>query len=94
VTRYAAALAPGSCLVLSVLQSDSKAADEGLDTYSAKAAPVYSHPVAEITSFFGPLELVPPGLVDARQWHPGWELPAPPPRASHVIVGVARKQAG
>jgi O-methyltransferase involved in polyketide biosynthesis len=94
VTKYAAALAPGSCLVLSVLQSDSEAADEGLNTYSAKAAPVYSHPVAEIASFFGPLELVPPGLVDARQWHPGWELPDPPPRTSHVIVGVGRKQAG
>jgi O-methyltransferase involved in polyketide biosynthesis len=91
VARYAAPLAPGSCLVLSVLHADSEAADEGLGTYSSKAAPVYSHSVPEIASFFGPLELVPPGLVDARQWHPGWELPNPPSRDSHVIVGVARK---
>jgi O-methyltransferase involved in polyketide biosynthesis len=91
VASYAARLAPGSCLVLSVLHADSEAADEGLGTYSSKAAPVYSHPVPEIAGFFGPLELIPPGLVDARQWHPGWELPTMPARDSHVIAGVARK---
>jgi O-methyltransferase involved in polyketide biosynthesis len=91
VTGYAAALAPGSCLVLSVLHADSEAADEGLNTYSSAAAPVYSHPVPDIASFFGPLELVPPGLVDARQWRPGWDTANLPPRSSNVIAGVARQ---
>jgi O-methyltransferase involved in polyketide biosynthesis len=92
VARYVAALAPGSCLVLSVLHTDSEAADESLGTYSSQAAPVYSHPLPDIAGFFAPLELVPPGLVDARQWHPGLELSALPSRDSQVIAGVARKQ--
>jgi hypothetical protein len=33
VTRYAAALAPGSYVVLSVLHAESEAADEGLNAY-------------------------------------------------------------
>lgn len=92
VATYAAALAPGSYLVLSVLHADGEAADEGLGAYSSEAAPVYSHSVPEIASFFGTLELVLPGVVDARQWHPGWEFPNLPPRDSQVVVGVARRQ--
>jgi O-methyltransferase involved in polyketide biosynthesis len=89
VARYTAALAPGSLVALSVLHADSPAADESLGTYSSEAAPVYSHPVPEIASFFGPLELVPPGVVDARQWHPSLARNLPP-RESQVIAGVAR----
>ena len=89
---YAAALAPGSCLVLSVLQGDGEAADEGMKTYSSRAAPVYNHPVPEVVSFFGPLELVPPGLVEARHWDAGSCLPNSPPRGNHVIGGIGRKR--
>ena len=50
-----------------------------------------NHPVAEFASFFGSLELVPPGVVDAREWRPDWEQPVHlPPREGQVIVGVAR----
>jgi O-methyltransferase involved in polyketide biosynthesis len=91
VAGYTAALAPGSCLALSVLHANSQAARDSLSTYSSEAAPVYSHPVPEIASFFGPLELVPPGLVDARRWRPDWELLSLPPRENQVIAGVARK---
>lgn len=92
--RYVAALAPGSYLVVSVIHAaETEAAEEGLGMYSSKAAPIYSHPLPEIAGFFDGLELVPPGLVQARQWHPGWELPDPPPRDTHhVVAGVARKQ--
>jgi O-methyltransferase involved in polyketide biosynthesis len=89
--RYAAALAPGSCLVLSVLQGDGEAADEGMKTYSARAAAVYNHPVPDVVSFFGPLKLVPPGLVAARHWDPASDLPQSPPQGNHVIGGVGRK---
>jgi len=94
IARYTAALAPGSCLVVSVLQAaESEAGEESLTMYSSKAAPVYSHPLPEIAGFFDGLELVPPGLVQAREWRPGRELPSPPPRDSHhVVVGVARKR--
>jgi S-adenosyl methyltransferase len=45
----------------------------------------------EATTLFDGMELMPPGLVDARQWHPGRSaLPALPPREGQAISGVAR----
>jgi hypothetical protein len=66
-------------------------ADKGFGTYSAGATRVFNHSVPEFASFFGPLELVPPGVVDARAWRPDWEQAVHlPPRDGQVIVGVAR----
>lgn len=92
VAGYTAALAPGSYLVLSVGRGDSDTADEGFGTYSAAgSARVYNHSTEDFTSFFGPLEFVPPGVVDARAWHPAEEPRAPlPPRPGYAVVGVAR----
>ena len=93
VGAYTAALAPGSCLVLSVLHYDGDAADEGQRTYSSEVASLYMHTAGEVTSFFGPLDLVPPGVVDARRWGHGNGDPASlPPRAGYVLAGVARKR--
>jgi hypothetical protein len=76
--------------VLSVGRGDSDRADEGFGAYSAGATRVYNHSVPEFASFFGSLELVPPGVADAREWHPDWEQPEHlPPREGQVIVGVA-----
>ena len=59
VAGYAAALAPGSYVVLSVGRADDNDAARGFGTYSSAGAPqVYNHSVAEFTSFFGPLALV------------------------------------
>jgi O-methyltransferase involved in polyketide biosynthesis len=91
VARYAAALAPGSYVAASVLHADSEAADEGLSAYSSAAAPVYSHPMPDIASFFASLGLVPPGLVEARRWRPDREPENLPQRSSQVIAGVAGK---
>ena len=90
--RYAAALAPGSYVVLSVGRADGDEEASGFGTYSsAGAAQAYNHSVAEFTSFFGPLTLVPPGVVDAREWHPDGGQTAPlPPRPGQALVGVAR----
>ena len=91
VAQYAAALAPGSYVVLSAGRGDSDAADQGFGAYSAAAAQVYNHSVAEFTSFFGSMELVPPGVVDAREWRPDWEQAVRlPPRDGQAIVGVGR----
>jgi O-methyltransferase involved in polyketide biosynthesis len=88
VAGYAAALAPGSCVVLSVGHADS---DDGFGAYSSAAARVYNHSAAEFTSFFGSLELVPPGVVDSREWRPDWEQPVHlPRRVGQVLAGVAR----
>jgi hypothetical protein len=92
VARYVAALAPGSCVVLSAGRADGEAAKRGFGAYSSGGTQVYNHSVPEFASFFGSLELVPPGVVDAREWHPEWEQPVHlPPREGQVIVGVARK---
>jgi O-methyltransferase involved in polyketide biosynthesis len=91
VARYVAALAPGSYVVLSAGRADAEAAKAGFSTYSSGAVQVYNHPVSDFASFFGPLELVPPGVVDAREWRPGWEQAVRlAPRDGQAIVGVAR----
>jgi O-methyltransferase involved in polyketide biosynthesis len=91
VARYVAALAPGSYLVLSALNVDITATDaDSLDTYRSNVAPLYNHSLADIAGFFGSRELVPPGVVDARQWDPPREPEPLPPRDGNMIVGVAR----
>ncbi|HEY6494839.1 MAG TPA: SAM-dependent methyltransferase [Trebonia sp.] len=90
VGQYAAALAPGSCLVVSVLHYDGDAADEGQQTYSSEVASLYMHTAADIASFFGPLDLVTPGVADVRQWHQG-EPAQVSPRPGFVLAGIARK---
>jgi O-methyltransferase involved in polyketide biosynthesis len=91
VASYAATLATGSYLVLSVIHADSEAADEGFGGYSSAVARVYNHSVPDFAGFFGPMDLVPPGVVDARKWQPAWEEPVNlPKREGHVLAGVAR----
>ena len=91
VARYAAALAPGSYVVLSVGRADGDEESRGFGTYSSTGAPtVYNHSVAEFAGFFGPLTLVPPGVVDAREWPPDSERAPLPPRPGQALVGVAR----
>lgn len=47
--------------------------------------------VPEFASFFGSLDLVPPGVVDSREWQPDLAKPVHlPPRDGQAIVGVAR----
>jgi hypothetical protein len=63
----------------------------GFGSYSSGVTQVHNHSVADFASFFGPLELVPPGVVDAREWRPDWEQAVHlPPRDGQAIVGVAR----
>jgi hypothetical protein len=46
--------------------------------------------VPDFAGFCGPLDLVPPGVVDARTWQPAWEGPASlPKREGYVLAGVA-----
>jgi O-methyltransferase involved in polyketide biosynthesis len=91
VAGYVAALAPGSYVVLSAGRADGEEAKKGFAAYSTRAAPVYNHSVPEFASFFGSLDLVPPGVVDSREWRPDWEQPVHlAPRDGQVIVGVAR----
>jgi O-methyltransferase involved in polyketide biosynthesis len=93
VAGYAAALAPGSYVALSVGRTGDNDTAQGFSTYysSSGAAQAYNHSVAEFTSFFGPLTLVRPGVADARQWHPdGGQSDPLSSRPGQALVGVAR----
>jgi O-methyltransferase involved in polyketide biosynthesis len=91
VARYAAALAPGSYVILTVGLADGPDADRFFERYNKGPNPLYKHSAADFASFFGDLPLVPPGVSDARSWRPGWpEVPVPPERDATMIVGVAR----
>jgi hypothetical protein len=90
VARYTAALSPGSLLVLSAIHVDTKGADEGFAGYSSAVAPVYNHSTAEFASFFGPLEVLPPGVADARTWSAPAGAAHLPQRDQYAIAGVAR----
>ena len=77
--------------MLSAIHADSEAADEGFGGYSSAVASVYNHSIPDFTGFFGALDLVPPGVVDARKWQPAWdESPSIPKREGYVLAGVAR----
>jgi O-methyltransferase involved in polyketide biosynthesis len=91
VAAYAAALAPGSYLVLSVSRGDGPRAEAYLSAYSDSVARAYNHGAEEIVGFFGPLPLVSPGIVVARDWHPDTgEIRSVPLQVGQVIVGVAQ----
>jgi hypothetical protein len=92
VAGYVAALAPGSYVVLSAGRADDSGTARGFGAYSsASGAQVYNHSIAEFTSFFGPLPLVPPGVVDARKWHAdGGQSDPLHPRPGMALAGVAR----
>jgi hypothetical protein len=91
VARYAAGLAPGSYVVVSMVRGDGEVADRWFGTYNSGVAQGHNYSVAEAAALFTGLELVPPGLVEGRRWHPGWpELPTMAPRDGQAISGVAR----
>jgi hypothetical protein len=90
VAGYVAALAPGSYLILSLGRGDGPRALEFFRAYANWAGPVYNHSAADIAGFFCSLPLVPPGLVDAREWHPDTPPSQPPPRDGETLAGVAR----
>jgi len=92
VASYVAALAPGSHVVLTMGLAFGERAERFFRLYIANGpAKLYQHSAAEFASFFGSLEMVPPGVGDARTSRPGWaKVPTPPERDSSMIVGIAR----
>jgi O-methyltransferase involved in polyketide biosynthesis len=92
VARYVDALAPGSYVVLTVGLAVGERADTFFRMYMADGpAKLYQHSAADFATFFGPLEMVPPGVGDARAVRPGRAtVRTPPERDSVMIVGIAR----
>jgi hypothetical protein len=90
VSAYAAALAPGSYVIISVGCGDAGIGQQVTAAYDA--APLYNHSAEDIASFFTGLDLVDPGITEARAWRPDWPDSRPfPPRAGHILAGVGKK---
>jgi SAM-dependent methyltransferase len=90
VRSYVNELAPGSYVIITVGGGDPAIGDQITKTYDA--ATLYNHTASEVASFFTGLNLIPPGVCDARAWTPGWQTPAPfHHRAGQVLAGIAVK---
>jgi O-methyltransferase involved in polyketide biosynthesis len=92
VKRYMSAVAPGSYLIATIASGKGPRAEEFYQTYNASGfAAMYNHTSADFASFFGDLEIVPPGLGDSRRIRPGWsEFSSAPKRPDRIVAGIAR----
>jgi len=86
---FAGAIAPGSYLIISIGSGNRSEGDNFTSAYTA--ARLYIHSPEEIQSFFGGLELVPPGVVPVRSWYGDGTAPNLKPRTATFLGGVARK---
>jgi S-adenosyl methyltransferase len=88
---YVAELAPGSHVIITVACGEPAIGQQITRAYDA--APVHNHTREEVESFFTGLDLIPPGIADARGWAAGWLSPAPfYDRAGQVLAGVGVKR--
>ncbi len=86
---FARAIAPGSYLIISIGSGNQSEGDNFTSAYTA--ARVYIHSPDEVQSFFGSLEVVPPGVVPVRCWYGDGPAPNLKPRTATFLGGVARK---
>jgi DNA-binding HxlR family transcriptional regulator/O-methyltransferase involved in polyketide biosynthesis len=91
VRRYAELAPPGSYLVISVGRADGKQSAKFRRAY--QAASLYDHGREEVAAWLSGLDLVPPGMTQARAWHPGRPPGRVPARGGEVWCGVARTPA-
>jgi O-methyltransferase involved in polyketide biosynthesis len=92
VGAFAERIAPGSYVIISVGTGQPDLAERFSQAYTASS--LYLHRRDEIVRLFDGLELVPPGLVEARAWADGPAGPPPPPplsREGTFLAAVARK---
>ena len=88
---FAEAVAPGSYMIISCGSGDRSESDNFTSAYTA--APIYIHSAAEIRSFFGGLELVPPGVTPVPEWPGDDEAPGGDSRTATFVGGVGQKKA-
>jgi hypothetical protein len=90
VRTLLAALAPGSCLVLSHFTSDFLSQEQNkVAEYRSSGITLRPRTRAEVGRFFEGLELVEPGLVTAPQWHKDTPVPEAGGVTDSFYVGVA-----
>lgn len=87
---YMAAAAPGSVLIASVGRNDCEEAYAGAGRVISRD--LHNFTLAEAESLFAGLDLVPPGVVRARAWRPGWpRMPRLRPVRAYMHAGVGVK---
>jgi hypothetical protein len=90
VAAYVDELAAGSHVIITVARGEPAIGNQITRTYDA--ATVHNHTPEDVAGFFTGLDLIPPGITDARAWMPGWGTPAPfYDRAGQVLAGVGAK---
>jgi O-methyltransferase involved in polyketide biosynthesis len=89
---YARLIAPGSYVVISCAVYDDEALAKKLAA-GYTAGQFVNHTREDVTSFFARLELVGPGVTEAKTWRAWMPQPVLRHREGHVLVGVARRQA-
>jgi hypothetical protein len=90
VSAYVSALAPGSYVIITVGRGDAGIGQQVTAAYDA--APLYNHSTEDIASFFTGLNLIDPGITEARAWRPDWPDSRPfALRAGHILAGVGKK---
>lgn len=90
VAGYAELALPGSLLAISLSRNDNE--EQHTHAQAAyTAAHLYSHSRADIESFFGGLELIPPGVVLAQAWRGGVaSVPSMAKGSAYFLAGVGR----
>jgi hypothetical protein len=92
VKRYMSVMPRGSYLIAAIASGKGTLAGKFYETCNASGfATMYNHTPADFASFFGDLDIMPPGPGDARRIRPGWSQMMPAPeRSGRVLAGIAR----
>jgi hypothetical protein len=90
MTEYVDELPRGSYVIITVGRGEEMVGQQITRAYDA--ATLYNHSHDEVVSFFVGLDLIPPGITDARAWMPGGATPAAfRDRAGQVLAGIGVK---
>ena len=82
-----AGLPPGSHVIMSVAGGDTELGEDMARTYTA--APVYNHGSGGLAHFLRDLDIIDPGITEARQWRAPMFVPGR--RRGHAWAAVGRK---
>jgi O-methyltransferase involved in polyketide biosynthesis len=92
IAQYVDALATGSYLIVTVGRPVDESGMRAARRYQASGADFHAYSEVQISAFFKPLTLLPPGIADVRTWRPGQVRQTAPPRpGGDVLAGVGRK---
>ncbi len=82
-----AGIPPGSFVIMSVVGGDTELGEDMARTYTA--APVYNHGPGGLAHFLRELDIIGPGITEARQWRA--PVPDPGHRRGDAWAAVGRK---